>query len=118
MPNTNSSITVKGLLLGGTCDLPAKAMMMNMMQYNGRFGCSRCKQEGTVVATGNGHGLSFRKKILMTPREHTPKLFKMQQWHIIPRLQLMVLKAHHDLCIEVQTLFEGLQYIIGPYLSI
>ena len=29
-----------------TCDLPTRAMVMNMVQYNGFYGCSHCKQKG------------------------------------------------------------------------
>ncbi|XP_013380319.1 uncharacterized protein LOC106151541 [Lingula anatina] len=53
------SFVVKGILLCGTCDLPAKCLMMNMAQFNGRFGCPKCKQEGVVVKTGKGHTRTF-----------------------------------------------------------
>ena len=53
------SIIVKGLLLCGTCDLPAKCLMMNMAQFNGEHGCIKCKQEGTVIPIGKGHGRIF-----------------------------------------------------------
>lgn len=33
----------------GTCDLPAKATFLNMKQYNGKFGCHKCKQEGERI---------------------------------------------------------------------
>lgn len=39
-------ITVRGIILAGTCDLPAKAQFLNMMQYNGEFGCNHCKDKG------------------------------------------------------------------------
>lgn len=34
------------VLLCATCDLPAKAAVMNCIQYNGYYGCSRCLQRG------------------------------------------------------------------------
>lgn len=37
------------VLLCSTCDLPAKAMVMNFVQFNGFFGCSSCLQKGTHV---------------------------------------------------------------------
>lgn len=40
------NITVRGIILAGTCDLPAKAQFLNMMQYNGEFGCNHCKDKG------------------------------------------------------------------------
>ena len=30
-------------------DLPAKAMLINLKQYNGKFGCSTCKHPGRYV---------------------------------------------------------------------
>lgn len=42
-------ITVRGLLLWGTCDLPAKALMLNMQQFNGECGCPKCKVPGKSV---------------------------------------------------------------------
>ena len=33
-------------LLCTTCDLPAKAMLLNFVQFNGFYGCSRCLQKG------------------------------------------------------------------------
>ncbi|XP_041369952.1 uncharacterized protein LOC121383920 [Gigantopelta aegis] len=49
----------KAVLLCGTCDLPAKCMMLNMTQFNGKYGCPRCMQPGEVVQTGNGHTQIF-----------------------------------------------------------
>ena len=42
-------ISVRGLLICGTADLPAKALFLSMNQYNGRFGCQICLQEGGTV---------------------------------------------------------------------
>ena len=47
------------MLLCGTCDLPAKCMVLNMIQFNGKHGCPKCKQEGEVVKTGQGHTRVF-----------------------------------------------------------
>lgn len=48
-PDEDVPILVRGLLLWGTCDLPAKAYMLNMQQYNGRCGCPTCYQPGETV---------------------------------------------------------------------
>ena len=45
------SFTVKGILLCGTCDLPAKCLMLNMAQFNGKYGCPRCKQDVCEVSS-------------------------------------------------------------------
>ena len=39
-------LLVKAHLLAVTVDLPAKAMVANMKQFNGKFGCSFCMDEG------------------------------------------------------------------------
>jgi len=44
-PNTFIS---KVILLAGTCDLPAKCLVLNTMQFNGQNGCSKCLQPGTT----------------------------------------------------------------------
>ena len=41
--------TFRAVLLCSTCDLPAKAMMINFTQFNGFYWCSRCLQEGLHV---------------------------------------------------------------------
>ena len=48
--------TSKVILLAGTCDLPAKSLMMNSMQFNGMYGCAKCYQPGITVSTSaRGH---------------------------------------------------------------
>lgn len=54
LPDT-SRITVRGMLLCGTCDLPAKSLVLNMNQFNGKFGCSKCLESGETVAAGRGN---------------------------------------------------------------
>lgn len=38
---------VTGRLLTATMDLPARAMVSQMKQFNGKYGCSVCTDEGT-----------------------------------------------------------------------
>lgn len=45
-PDIQNPINVKAWIICGTCDLPAKALFLNMKQYNGKFGCHKCKQPG------------------------------------------------------------------------
>lgn len=47
--------TCKAMVLCATLDLPGKAKLLNFNQFNGEFGCSKCLQEGEVVAVGRGH---------------------------------------------------------------
>lgn len=51
-PDIKSSFICHAMLLCGTCDLPAKAMVYNMTQFNGKYGCSHCLQSGTQLAVG------------------------------------------------------------------
>lgn len=52
-------MNVKGILLCGTCDLPAKCLVLNMNQFNGKHGCAKCLQEGLMVQTGKGFTRTF-----------------------------------------------------------
>ena len=44
---------IKVFLLAGTFDLPARAMVLNMTQYNGSFSCHRCLHPGERLTTGS-----------------------------------------------------------------
>ena len=48
-PNTFIS---KVILLTGTCDLPAKCLVLNTMQFNGQNDCSKCLQPGITFYIG------------------------------------------------------------------
>ncbi|XP_070408783.1 uncharacterized protein [Nothobranchius furzeri] len=53
---TSEPFVCKVLTIAGTCDLPAKALVLNSVQYNGKFGCHKCEQPGETVKTGErGH---------------------------------------------------------------
>ena len=41
-------------VLCATVDLPAKAKLVNFTQFNGKYECTVCTQEGTVVKVGRG----------------------------------------------------------------
>lgn len=41
-------MTLKAHLILCSVDLPAQAIMMNMKQFNGAFGCGLCEQEGNA----------------------------------------------------------------------
>lgn len=51
-PDIRKNFTCRAILLCGTSDLPAKAMVYNMHQYNGQYGCSHCLQSGKQIHTG------------------------------------------------------------------
>ena len=43
------------MLLFSCVDLPAQALMLNMKQFNERWGCNWCKDEGVPCATSHLH---------------------------------------------------------------
>lgn len=50
----------KAVLLACTCDLPARCLVCNSMQYNGDYGCWKCLQPGKTVKTGQrAHARGF-----------------------------------------------------------
>ena len=46
-------VTCKARLLFTLADLPAKASLTNMIQFNGKFGCPACEHEGKQVYAYN-----------------------------------------------------------------
>ena len=53
--NPNSEeITVRALLLCGTCDLSARCLVCNRIQFNGFYGCLCCRQAGKSLRTHKG----------------------------------------------------------------
>ena len=47
--------TCKGVVLAWTCDLPARRLVCNSMQFNGQYGCWKCLQQGKTVKAAGGH---------------------------------------------------------------
>lgn len=43
VPCIERTIEIAGHVIGGTCDLPAKAIFLNMKQFNSSYGCHKCK---------------------------------------------------------------------------
>ena len=49
MFTTEGIATCEALSFMGTMDLPAKAMAMEMTQFNAKYGCGPCEVPGKVV---------------------------------------------------------------------
>jgi len=67
-PTCSSSFITKVILLAGTCDLPAKSLMLNCMQFNGKYGCSKCLDPGDTFIPAHMDTLlciHTKKKILV-----------------------------------------------------
>ncbi|XP_074103995.1 uncharacterized protein LOC141530660 [Cotesia typhae] len=50
----NALRTVKAVLLTGTADLPAKAAVLNMILFNGEYGCVDCENPGETLKLNTG----------------------------------------------------------------
>ena len=48
-PPGHDDVMCHVVLLCSTCDLSAKAIVMNFVQFNGFYGCCRCLQEGMLT---------------------------------------------------------------------
>lgn len=48
------AVSVRGILLDVTLDSPAKALWLQMKQFNGYSGCSKCKEKGCQHVIGIG----------------------------------------------------------------
>ena len=61
----------KAKVLFATVDLPAKAKVINFTQFNGRYGCSVCKEEGLIVRVGRGTTRVYKCRQPLAPlRSH------------------------------------------------
>ena len=47
-------VNVRGILLDVTLDSPAKALWLQLKQFNGYSGCSKCKEKGCQHVIGIG----------------------------------------------------------------
>lgn len=59
----------KCFLLAATADLPARSLLCNSVQFNGKFGCWKCTQPGETAPVGKGHThvFPFQKENPMGP---------------------------------------------------
>ena len=64
-------------VIGCTCDLPARALVQNIVQFNGAYGCTFCEQPGKTIRTdagGNVHTIPFDHLAPKGPKR-TPETF-------------------------------------------
>lgn len=58
-------LTVKAVLLSSTADAPARCLMMDFVQFNGKYGCPCCLSLGetfAISATGNSHIYPYKSE--------------------------------------------------------
>ncbi|KAK0176931.1 hypothetical protein PV328_001029 [Microctonus aethiopoides] len=69
-------IKVRGLLLYGACDLPAKSLFLNMTQFNGKYGCPACLCPGEFLNLDSGgrtHIYPYNEDLPMRTAEETKR---------------------------------------------
>lgn len=66
---------VKCRVVANAADLPAKAVLLNMKQYNGYHGCSYCTQRGEPVEPGKSQ-IVFPFDPLIRSYARTPQHFR------------------------------------------
>lgn len=65
----------RSLVVGTAADLPAKAVLLNMKQYNGYHGCSYCTQYGEQVEPGKSQ-IVFPFDPMVRSYARTPEHFR------------------------------------------
>lgn len=72
--------TVKAAIIMFSCDLPARAMILNMRQFNGKHGCHLCNDEGQTSASNpllrwwpykNSQTMRTKKSLLQSSAQAT-----------------------------------------------
>ena len=57
------------MLISGTCDLPTKALFLNMQQYNSKFGCQNCTIETQRIEQVQSYPITIANLLLRTTEE-------------------------------------------------
>ena len=73
VPTSDGTKRIRAMLLLSVFDLPAKALAVNMKQFNGRFGCLYCTHPGESFRPGT---LVYSPNTLCVNRTHA----QVQQW--------------------------------------
>ena len=55
-------------VVGCVCDLPAKAILLNFIQFNGAYGCAYCEQSGESFRTEGGGTVRVFPYIVESPK--------------------------------------------------
>ena len=75
----DQTILVKGIIICFIADQVAKAFMMNMIKYNGKFGCQTCTQVSTYLEDDHVRVYEFKKFDLRTDVENLEHIAKSKE---------------------------------------
>ncbi|KAK3931070.1 Conserved oligomeric Golgi complex subunit 3 [Frankliniella fusca] len=56
-------VRVRGIVLCGTCDMPAKSLFLRIKQFNGSYGCPRCLHKGESYEGTNVHVYRYSPRV-------------------------------------------------------
>lgn len=69
MKTDDGELTVRARLLMCSVDLPARAVVLNMKQFNGEYGCCYCEDAGVARSSSHLHR-NWPLVTTSTPRTH------------------------------------------------
>ena len=75
--NNEKEFTMKATIINCVCDLPARCMVSNSMQFNGKYGCWYCLQPGETYTTNKGghvHIYPYKENDPKEPQRTTENL--------------------------------------------
>lgn len=73
-PKKKLNITSRFFVILCSADAPARAAIQNRAQFNGRYGCGSCFEQGTVVRKGKGHTRVYPNVEEIEGRSHDEEL--------------------------------------------
>ena len=79
----NKTATCRVKVLCATIDLPAKAKVLDFVQFNGKFGCTVCKQEGEMIKAGKGSTRVYQYTDTPAPLRNHKECFKLGRRAIV-----------------------------------
>ena len=66
-------------VLCATFHLPAKAKVLQFTNFNGKFGCTVCKEEGMVVQVGRGYTRVYKPSLPIAPLRNHKECYTLGQ---------------------------------------
>lgn len=108
------SIKIRGLVMCGTCDLQAKALFLNMKQYNGYYGCQHCTING--ARENNVQYYPYDKEIIEQAKEASRKNTAVCGVKGITVLSKVVYKYIETTAIDIMhCMYEGVMKILKSF---
>ena len=92
-------------------DFPAKA---KVLEFNGKFGCTICKQEGMVVKVGRGNTRVYKPSLAIAPLRNHEECYTLGQTALFAD---QVCICGHDIARRIVSLYLAHRRNNGPCTS-